>query len=152
MNDGSSTSIFKIHYSTCDQFSMNWFIEIQGSTDARTWTEAGTWTDARLKNYFRFSLIKHLFKKIFLLDTFSHWRLWVIENLIADWRGHNHLPNWFSLIGSEQWLKIFNVKKCLIENRLRNRNSQTVIFLSGPCIPAFPFKICTCSAVCGSLF
>ena len=46
-------------------------------------------------------------------DTFSLWRFWVIEIRIADWRGHNHLPNWPYLIGSEHWLKIFNVKKCL---------------------------------------
>ena len=50
---------------------------------------------------------------LFTLELFSHWRFWVIEILIADWRGHNHLPNWSSLIGSEQWLKIFNVKRAL---------------------------------------
>ena len=59
------------------------------------------------------------------LDTFSHWRFWVIEILIADWRGHNHLPNWSSLIGSEQWLKIFNVKKCLSDLQ---RNSDCLFF------------------------
>ena len=47
------------------------------------------------------------------LKPFSHWRFWVIEIRIADWRGHNHTPNWSCLIGLELWLKIINVKKAL---------------------------------------
>ena len=62
----------QVYSKSITQLSINWLIEVQGSadisglglTDEQT-RETRTETDARLKMYFRFSLIKHLFKNYF---------------------------------------------------------------------------------------
>lgn len=48
-----------------------------------------------------------------LTKTLWNFENWVIEIVIADWKGHNHPPDWSFLIGS---VKIFKVKKCLISS------------------------------------
>ena len=54
-------------------------------------------------------------------DTFSLWRFLVIEILIADWRGHNHLPKWSSLI-----VQALNFR-AMIQNLQCEKVSQSLV-------------------------